>query len=197
MSERMEGKRNVGFTIIELLIVIVIIAILAAISLVAYGSIQDRTENTKTTQAISQYVKIFKMYASTNSIYPTNVAPPTAPPSSFWTCLPYDVNSCGSPSGASPVCFGLSYTLQNAAFKTELQTIATTLPSVSNRALDCSSSYTIQGALAHVFNTGVSAQIDFLQVGDVDCPLIGGTRFVNRAFAVNATRCVVALPDLS
>lgn len=197
MGQQARQKHRAGFTIIELLIVIVIIAILAIISLVAYGSIQDRAENTKTTQAVAQYVKILKMYASTNSIYPTNVTPPTTPPSDFWACLPYDVNSCGSSNGASPVCFGLGYTVQNAAFKAELQTITTTLPAVSNKVVACSNGYTIQGALVHVFNTGISAQINFLQIGNVDCPLIGGTSFVNRVFAGNATRCTVALPNLS
>lgn len=40
-------RRNHGFTIVELLIVIVVIAILAAITIIAYNGIQDRTRQSK------------------------------------------------------------------------------------------------------------------------------------------------------
>lgn len=40
-------KKDRGFTIVELLIVIVVIGILAAIVIVAYNGIQDRAKNTK------------------------------------------------------------------------------------------------------------------------------------------------------
>ena len=38
-------RKNVGFTIVELLIVIVVIGILAAITIVAYNGIQDRAKS--------------------------------------------------------------------------------------------------------------------------------------------------------
>lgn len=59
-----------GSTIVELLIAIVVIAILAAISIVTYSSISTKAENTKTVQAVSQYVKAIHSYASLNGDYP-------------------------------------------------------------------------------------------------------------------------------
>lgn len=192
----MWAPKQKGFTIVELLIVIVVIAILAAITIVAFNGIQNRAENTKTAQGVAQYVKLAKMYATTNGVYPTSVIPPTAPPADFWACLPYDLNTCGSNQGSSPACFGLGYTIQNVTFKNELLKIASTLPTISTQSTDCSSGYTYQGALMHIFNSGTIATIHFSQVGNVDCPSIGGASFINKAFAGNTTRCAISLPSL-
>lgn len=66
-------KRNTlspGFTIVELLIVIVVIAILAAISIVAYTGIQQRAENTKTINAVSQVIRSVQAYMAANGAFP-------------------------------------------------------------------------------------------------------------------------------
>lgn len=194
------GKRSLqkaGFTIVELLIVIVVIGILAAITTIAYSGIQDRAENTKTSQAVAQYVKLMGMYAATYGVYPTSTVPSATPTGNFWGCLPYDVASCGSSSGASPACFGLNHTGQNTAFKTELQKTASTLPAVSSREIDCQNGYTVQGSLVYVANMGKSANIYFFQIGDIPCPIIGGTTVGSRAVLGNATRCAVGLSNLS
>ena len=55
------SKHQLGFTIVELLIVIVVIAILAAVSVVAYTGIQDRARQSKVSSDISQLVRAVTM----------------------------------------------------------------------------------------------------------------------------------------
>ena len=50
-------KKQTGFTIVELLIVIVIIGILAAITVVAYSNIQQRANNSKIASDLAQIQK--------------------------------------------------------------------------------------------------------------------------------------------
>ncbi|MNH49970.1 Type II secretion system protein G precursor [compost metagenome] len=54
-------KKQNGFTIVELLIVIVIIGILAAITVVAYNGIQQRAINTKRDSDLGAYIKAMKL----------------------------------------------------------------------------------------------------------------------------------------
>lgn len=63
-------KQGLGFTIVELLIVIVVIAILAAITIVVYNGIQNRGKSAKTTSAIATYVKALKLYNADQNAYP-------------------------------------------------------------------------------------------------------------------------------
>jgi prepilin-type N-terminal cleavage/methylation domain-containing protein len=186
-----------GFTIVELLIVIVVIGILAAITVAAFNGVQTRSENTKTAQAIGQYVKLLSNYATTYGVYPTSAVPPTAPPADFWTCLPYEPSSCASSSNIPSSCFGLNATSTHATFESELRKVATTLPAVSDKSTACSATQTFQGALVRIYNSGRSISIHFPQIGDAACPSIGGTTFGSRSFTTNTTRCSVSIPDYS
>lgn len=64
-------KKQGGFTIVELLIVIVVIAILAAITIVAYNGIQQRARDSTRTSDIVSIQKALELYRADNGIYPS------------------------------------------------------------------------------------------------------------------------------
>jgi prepilin-type N-terminal cleavage/methylation domain-containing protein len=66
-------RKDRGFTIVELLIVIVVIAILAAITIVAYNGIQNRSKTTASASAGNTVIKKAEAYNSINNSYPTAV----------------------------------------------------------------------------------------------------------------------------
>ncbi len=53
----LRGRKQSGFTIVELLIVVVVIAILAAITIVAYNGIQNRAKNSAALSSATQVAK--------------------------------------------------------------------------------------------------------------------------------------------
>lgn len=63
-------RRQSGFTIVELLIVIVVIAILAAITIVAYNGIQSRANDTAVKNDLQALAKKFELYRVDNGVYP-------------------------------------------------------------------------------------------------------------------------------
>jgi prepilin-type N-terminal cleavage/methylation domain-containing protein len=63
--------RQSAFTIVELLIVIVVIGILAAITVVAYNGVQQRSQNTQTTQALASWIKALKLYKADKGQWPS------------------------------------------------------------------------------------------------------------------------------
>lgn len=69
------SRKNTGFTIVELLIVIVVIAILASISIVAYTGIQSRARDTQRRSDIASFTKALELYYLENGEYPSITAP--------------------------------------------------------------------------------------------------------------------------
>lgn len=63
-------KKQTGFTIVELLIVIVIIGILAAITIVAYNGIQVRSRDTIRVGDLRSIHKAIELYKAENGSYP-------------------------------------------------------------------------------------------------------------------------------
>lgn len=65
-------KKQSGFTIVELLIVIVVIGILAAITIVAYNGVQNRANNTKIDTLAKEIADKAEVYAADkDGVYPT------------------------------------------------------------------------------------------------------------------------------
>ena len=73
--KRWERKKQTGFTIVELLIVVVVIAILAAITIVAYSGIRERATTSHVQSALSQAHKKIVAHAALNADqYPATLA---------------------------------------------------------------------------------------------------------------------------
>lgn len=64
------GKKQTGFTIVELLIVIVVIGILAAITIVAYNGVQGRANDTAIQSDLQNISKKLELYKADFGVYP-------------------------------------------------------------------------------------------------------------------------------
>jgi prepilin-type N-terminal cleavage/methylation domain-containing protein len=179
-------KSRRGFTIVELLIVIVVIAILAAITIVAYNGIQTRAENTKTTQAVAQYVKAIHAYAISNDTYPIEVSYP---------CLG-TAATCGKVSGATN-CLGSGLAANQSSFDTKIKSILSALPEPSTQVISCNGNFA-QGAYFVKNDTGLgkTAQLMYFLRGNQTCDGIPAVITNTKTQVDDTTRCVATLPAL-
>ena len=111
--------KQLGFTIVELLIVIVVIAILAAITIVAYNGVRQRASNTSRIAAARGYVTLLSLYYTTNGTYPFT---------SGHYCLGNgfpDVNSDGVGDCYDALAGSTWFTSVSSSVNTQLMTVGT------------------------------------------------------------------------
>lgn len=68
------NKHTLGFTIVELLLVVVVIGILAAIVISAYTGVSAQAHDTAVKTDLSNIVKKLEMYRAENDVYPAGSA---------------------------------------------------------------------------------------------------------------------------
>jgi general secretion pathway protein G len=73
MNDSGTTSRSMGFTIVELLIVIVVIGILAAITIVAYTGMQDRAKFSLMQSDLKSITKALELYKVDNGSYPNTI----------------------------------------------------------------------------------------------------------------------------
>ena len=71
----MLNRKQYGFTIVELLIVIVVIGILAAITIVAYNGIQQRGRDSQRLSDVKTIAKALELYYADEGRFPRVQAP--------------------------------------------------------------------------------------------------------------------------
>jgi len=90
----MSRRKQTGFTIVELLIVVVVIAILAAISIVAYTNIRQRAVVSTMSNDLSNAARAFELYkVDNNNTYPYDI------PASVKTSDKVTLSATSAPQG--------------------------------------------------------------------------------------------------
>jgi len=96
-------KRDRGFTIVELLVVIVVIGILAAITIVSYPGITQKANTTRAQSNAQSVQSVIEVMAADNGSYPITAASIAA--YSGTTSLPAGITVVTGQSGANGTTF--------------------------------------------------------------------------------------------
>jgi len=111
IQNKKQKSSYLGFTIVELLIVVVVIAILAAITIVAYNGIANRAKDSSAQSGAKQGFSKIASYATQNDdLYPADLAA-TGLPTTGGTTYQYTVNN-----SVNPRTFCLSATVSNVTY---------------------------------------------------------------------------------
>jgi len=184
-AKRPSIQRVLGFTIVELLIVIVVIGILAAVTIVAYNGVQIRAQNTKTTQAAAEWTKILSAYAAAYGQYPLSSGAP---------CLSEAGTTCARTTGSTN-CFGMGTTSANTSYIQDIKKVVTTLPEASTQEIDCNGAK-YKGILTGN-STGPNAVVYLFLRGDEECKVLGTARSVTKNQQEGLTMCLLTMPTVS
>jgi len=148
-------KKQSGFTIVELLIVVVVIAILATITIVSFNGIQTRAKTAQTISAITAWSKAIKMYNSELGTWPTN-----------HSCL----GSTATYVGNNSQCWNSTTWVVNSTFLSQLQPYMSGTPEPDTTDISNGGANTPRrGALYHAGNKDIYASF----VGISNCPDVG------------------------
>lgn len=180
--------KQLGFTIVELLIVIVIIGILATITIIVYNGIQTRAQNTATVQAVGEYAKGIHSYAVINGSYPQDASFP---------CLGRLGTACGrvTADASIPNCLGIGGASATAGFDAAMKTIFNgTVPQPSGQLMNCGGTM-LSGAF-YRSTDGKAANIFYFLRGNQQCADIGGLVSPVRIQQDDTTRCMASFPTL-
>jgi prepilin-type N-terminal cleavage/methylation domain-containing protein len=175
----MKHKKQTGFTIVELLIVIVVIGILAAITIVAYNGVQNRAKNTRIVSGMNAYVKALAAYTADKSVYPV--------PAGNIACFG-SANNCNPGANAT-------YTAQLASeLSAYMNNASTTLLGGEGALINSTANYAMPDGGAAF--TGM--YVYFIQYGTSICPSLVGLRPMYTSVS-NTTDvvCRYALPVVS
>ena len=181
-------KTKSGFTIVELLIVIVVIAILSAITIVAYNGIQQRANNTKTTDALEAWITAINLYRTENGQYPN-----------AWACLGegYTYGPEGTASSGVAQCrqdTAGSGVIINTAFHNTMKPYLGNVLPVPAFTTAKNTDTQWQRGLMYAYGGGSGTQI-YISVaygGDITCPTVNGYAASKTTWGGNS-RCLYTL----
>jgi type II secretion system protein G len=111
-------KKQIGFTIVELLIVIVVIGILAAITIVAYNGVQGRANDTAIQSDLQAISTKLELYKADFGVYPAGSAQLTT------LALKASKNSYGNHMVSGGFDYNLVYCRMPAAAPTDYALVA-------------------------------------------------------------------------
>lgn len=160
------NNKLLGFTIVELLIVIVVIGILAAITIVAYNGIQNRGKAAAAQSASNALDKRAEIYYVENSQYPVTAAV---------------ITGTGTQNSVATTTTSTWYSAQGSAFTTTAGTVATTSGMYSGlaapadpKALYYTNSSSTTGGCIWYYDYQTPSWKS-AQVGTVTCPTLPTT----------------------